>query len=197
MNPFKKLYTYDNQSLTFKKAGFWRGLFFLFICGLAFGYGTILGYKQTQVISLEQEELVVLLNNQENKNFKPDSVYNFLLSIRAPFPHILYAQAILESGNFKSDIFRSNNNCYGMRNPNRRVTMSIGDQYGYAIYRTWKECVIDRCFYNSLYLGDIKTEEQYYEYLSKSGYAEDPTYIIKVRDLANKIKKEKSTKNPS
>lgn len=197
MKLFRRFYTYDNQTLTFKKVSFWRGFVFIFICGISFGYGTILGYKQTQVITLEQEELVVLLTNQEKKNFKPDSVYGFLLSIKAPFPYILYAQAILESGNFKSDIFRSNNNCYGMRNPNKRVTTSIGEQYGYAVYRTWKECIIDRCFYNSLYLGDIKTEEQYYEYLSKSGYAEDPMYIVKVKDLANKIKKEKLTKNPS
>ena len=197
MRLFEKLYKYDNESLTFKKTSFWRGFIFLFVCGLAFGYGTLLGFKHTQVITLEQEELVVLISNQEKKNFKPDSVYSYLMELKAPFPHILYAQAIIESGNFKSDLFRSNNNCYGMKNPNRRVTTSIGDQYGYAMYRSWKDCVIDRCFYNSLYLGDIETENQYYEYLSKSGYAEDPNYIIKVRELASKIKNDKSTKNPS
>ncbi len=189
-----KLYRFDNQSMEFKSTKL--HLLFLIICVVAISVGismgAIFGLKNTQIITLEQEELVILLNDSEKKNFKPEMVYKFLVEHRAPFPEILYAQAILESNNFKSSLFMTNNNCYGMREPGKRVTMSKGESYGYASFDTWKDCILDRLYYNCLYLNDIKTEEQYYQYLDNSGYAEDPNYISKVRKIAEQVKKEKN-----
>jgi chloramphenicol O-acetyltransferase len=51
----------------------------LFLISLSIGVGTgaVIAYKNTQIISLEQEELVILLNDAEKKNFKPVYEKNF------------------------------------------------------------------------------------------------------------------------
>lgn len=188
------LYKWDRGDLEFKPLRIKTIFVAVMICIISLsiggGIGAILAYSNIQTITLEREQLVILLSEADKKQFKPEQVYKYLVSINAPFPHILYAQALLESGGFKSNLFRTNNNCYGMRQPGKRATTSIGEQYRYASYNSWKECVMDRVLYNCLYLSDIKTESQYYEYLSKAGYAEDPNYILKLKSLADKVKAE-------
>lgn len=186
----KKFYKFDKDKMEFYpiRLNILTVILFFLITGIGAGIGAKYALSDFKVVPLEQEQLVILLNDYEKKNFKPEMVYNYLKELRAPFPHIIYAQAILESNHFKSAIWLTNNNCFGMREPGRRLTTSKGEAYTYASYDNWKECIIDRCFYNALYLKDIKTEEQYYEYLGKSGYAEDPNYIIKLRKIATEIK---------
>ena len=63
--------------------------------------------------------------------------------MRIEHPYIVYAQAMIESNNFQSKIYRENNNMFGMKMPERRATLAIGINKGHAVYRNWRECVID------------------------------------------------------
>ena len=108
-----------------------------------------------------------------------DSVLNFIFELRLDHPYIVYSQAIIESGNFTSNIWRENNNMFGMKMPERRPTLAIGISKGHAVYKNWKECIIDYALFQSSYLREL-TEEEYFMKISNS-YAEDGSYEKKVR----------------
>ena len=97
------------------------------------------------------------------------------------FPHIVYRQALLESGFFKSKIFRFNNNLFGMKHPNKRTTISKGNINGYAYYSNWKESLIDYSLWQKSNFID-GTELDYFKLLRKS-YDEDTNYIIKLMSI--------------
>jgi uncharacterized FlgJ-related protein len=134
----------------------------------------------------ETEEITRIIIKDEIQ-FSEENLKNLLLELNVRFPHIVLAQAKLESGNFKSHMFLENNNIFGMKEAKRRPTTNKGTQNGHAYYENWKDCVIDYAFYQAAYLNDLRTEAQYYQYLSAS-YAEDPGYISKVKSIANKLK---------
>jgi uncharacterized FlgJ-related protein len=142
----------------------------------------------SKIITIQEEtEEITKIIIKEEVEFSEENLKSFLLDLNVKFPHIILAQAKLESGNFKSHMFIENNNIFGMKEAKKRPTTNKGTQNGHAYYENWKDCVIDYAFYQAAYLNDLKTEEQYYQYLAGS-YAEDPGYIAKVRSIANSIK---------
>lgn len=114
-----------------------------------------------------------------------DSVLNFIYDMRLEHPYIVYAQCIVETGNFTSIIMKENNNLFGMKLPERRATLALGVKKGHAYYRDWKESIIDYSLYQMAYMRGL-TEEEYFERLSKS-YAMDEYYIKKLRQLKQKL----------
>ena len=46
-----------------------------------------------------------------------------------------------------------------------RVHTARGTQYGHAYYEDWEESVYDYAFYQCRYLGAIRTEDEYFNYL--------------------------------
>jgi len=44
------------------------------------------------------------------------------------------------------------------------------------MYVHWRESIYDYAFYQCRYLGSIRTEGEYYQYL-RANYAEDSTYV--------------------
>jgi hypothetical protein len=74
-----------------------------------------------------------------------------------------------------------------MKQAKRRPTTNKGTQYGHAVFETWQDCAVDYAFYQAAYLNDLRTEDEYYQYLSAS-YAGDPGYIVKVKQIANSLK---------
>lgn len=117
-----------------------------------------------------------------NDDFNEEKLISYLKSIRIKFPYIVLAQAKLESGNYTSFIFKSNNNLFGMRQPLVRVTISLGYKLGYASYNSWRESVLDYALYSTRYIKDISSEEDYYKFLGDA-YAEDPNYVNKLRHI--------------
>jgi len=55
----------------------------------------------------------------------------------------IFAQAAHETGNFTSDIFKNNNNLFGMKLPRVRNTTAIGERKGHAIYRSTIDSIKD------------------------------------------------------
>ena len=114
-----------------------------------------------------------------------DSVLNYIYDMRLEHPYIVYAQCIVETGNFTSTIMKENNNLFGMKLPERRATLALGVKRGHAYYRTWKESIIDYSLYQMAYMRGL-SEEEYFEKLKQS-YASDTYYINKIRQLKQSL----------
>ena len=66
---------------------------------------------------------------------KPLSKENLWVEIKEcniKFPEIVFAQALLESGELKSTVTKLNNNLFGMKYPYKRNTTAVGVRKGYA-----------------------------------------------------------------
>jgi uncharacterized FlgJ-related protein len=135
-------------------------------------------------ITEETKQIIIREQLVENK-FTPERLKEYILELNIRFPHIVYAQAQLESGNFTSHIFNVNNNLFGMKEAKRRPTTNKGTENGHAYFNHWKESVVDYAFYQAAYLNDIRSEKEYWEYLGQN-YAEDPNYISKLKKIIEK-----------
>lgn len=82
---------------------------------------------------------------------------------------IILTQAKLETGNYKSYQCRVNNNLFGLYN-NAKME--------YYKFNHWSESVEA---YKKWIQYRLKDEEDYYFFLSRIGYAEDPDYISKLK----------------
>lgn len=117
-----------------------------------------------------------------------EGLYNEILEQGLEFPDIVFAQAILESGHFKSKVFKENINLFGMRQPSKRNTVSKGRANGYAIYESWRESVEDYYLYQEYsFKNKIITRSQYFRRLDKS-YASTPEYSKKLLLIIKKFK---------
>jgi uncharacterized FlgJ-related protein len=106
------------------------------------------------------------------------SIVNFkkyLEQIGMPHPHVAYSIAKHES-HFSSNLFRSNNNLFGMRNPKRRPTLSIQKGDGWAKFQHWTHSVDDFMLYMKFTGTYELTESQFLsridsKYANRSGYS--------------------------
>jgi len=180
-------YRFDEKNLEFKKNS--RVIYaylitLITVCGAAYFLG-----RETKVTNLSkyEKELVILdLKNEENK-FSEEKLIQMLKDLNVKFPHIVLAQAKLESGNFKSKVFLQNNNLFGMKQARIRINVAKGTNLNHAYYETWKESVYDYSFYQCRYMGHLDTEEKYFAALDAS-YAEASYYSGTLKRI---IKREK------
>lgn len=145
----------------------------ILMISIVFGFAT--GYSLRHLIHFNQkQEGMVLL--PEHPFYLLDEVneevlYNTLKHYDFPNPAIITAQAVLESGNFKSKLCKDNNNLFGLYNSR---TMS------YFKFDSWISCVFA---YKQFILSKYNPEEDYYKFLDRIGYAEDSLYESKVKEL--------------
>lgn len=106
----------------------------------------------------------------------PDSVklteelfVKYLMNINIKHPEIAYAIAKQESG-FRSKLFKTNNNLFGMKHPGVRPTKSIGPKNGFAHFEHWKHSIEDYKLYFE-YVGGHKMNKQKYLWHLKNNYA--------------------------
>ena len=98
-----------------------------------------------------------------------------LEALHIRFPQVVLAQIIHETGMFKSDIYKENHNCVGMKWNNRGY--ATGVNRGHAKYPNIWQCLRDYAAWQAKYCPDsIKSNEEYIDWLKKFGYAEDPKY---------------------
>lgn len=181
-------YKFNSESLTFDKIKlhkiyFNTGVIFVLCLALAYSVG-----RMTKIYSLKPYEKEILLVNMDYPPFSEDELIEKLKELNVKFPHIVLAQAKIESASYSSNIFKYNHNLFGMREAKSRITTALGTQRNHAYYKDWTQSVYDYAFYQATYLKKIKTEEQYFRYLGNS-YAEDPNYLLKIKKLSAKLKK--------
>jgi hypothetical protein len=101
-------------------------------------------------------------------------------------PDIVYAQAILETGHFKSIGCTQHNNLFGLYDSKAKR---------YCRFKHWTESVVS---YKTWIQRRYKPPEDYYVFLKRINYAVDPQYIKKVKTIVNKrYDKRRSTKRDS
>ena len=128
--------------------------------------------KTREIRQIEHQEA-------DSLSFK-DELLTLIFKLRLEHPDIVFAQAKLESGNFNSQIFRENNNLFGMKMPWNRPTVAIGVKRGHVVFSDWQHSVYDYALYQSSYMRKL-TREAYLERLKS--YASDPSYVEKIKNL--------------
>jgi len=174
-------YKYDKENLKFYRAPITKyKLMIVFITFICVGLCFMIEHS----IDEFYEDNIILFNTEAYSN---DRLLKELQDLNIKFPHIVYAQSILESSGGKSKLFLENNNLFGMKLAKIRPTTALSNHNGYALYTDWKSSVIDYGFYQAYYLKRITTEDRYFQYLEQN-YAEDPEYVNKLKRIINNLK---------
>ena len=114
--------------------------------------------------------------NNEKTNAKELTIENLYAALKKhgiKYPKIVLAQAILETGHFRSPVCNEHNNLFGLRHSK-----------GYYTFNHWEESVIA---YRDKVQYKHRDGEGYYFFLKRIGYASAPDYINKVREIAEKL----------
>ncbi len=178
------IYVFNKEKLDYEKVSKffifkWSAVLLLLILNLSY---LVSKFVYKDIILTEEAKLIVL---KEENSFSKEKLKEYILGLNVKFPNIVLAQAELESGHFKSTMFKENNNLFGMKQAFKRPTTNQGENRGHAYFNSWKDCVLDYAFYSATYLNNIKTEAEYFQYLRQS-YAEDPNYIAKLNQILKK-----------
>ena len=134
--------------------------------------------------SLSKKDTVYLKIGDINNGW----LYSEIKEQGIKFPDLVFAQAILETGHFKSTVFRDNNNLFGMRLPKVRKTTAIGKKRGYATYSDWIMSVQDyKLWQSSIPKKYLKNRETYIIYLQKV-YCDCRNYTKQIKKIVNRYK---------
>lgn len=180
-----KLYKYCSESLSYKPVSIFSYLpLILFIPIIIMFLGVNIIPNKTAKLDIEN---TILLPISSQNEFNEDKLIALIDRLNMKFPHIVLAQAKLESNEYSSRIFKESFNLFGMKEAKIRINLAKGTQYGHAFYNSWEESVYDYAFYYSTYLYPLKTENEIFQYLEKS-YAEDKNYVTKLKSIIEKQK---------
>lgn len=101
-----------------------------------------------------------------------DHLYDALLYYDVHHPEIVYAQALLETGHFKSKGCRHKNNLFGIMKGNKLRT-----------FDHWTESII----YYKEHIQNRYKGGDYYRFLKRIGYASDQHYTARVKRMVSKL----------
>lgn len=174
------LYRYNKKELKFEKAIHVNSLKWVLLGILLMSFISV----NTMEVADYERILKITIEGEKQRQFTEDKLVEKLKELNVKYPHIVLAQAKLESNNYSSHIFIDNNNLFGMKEARVRINLAKGTQYKHAYYNTWQESVLDYAFWMATYGSKCKTEQQYYNLLN--GYAEDPNYQAKLKNMISK-----------
>lgn len=129
----------------------------------------------------------------DNKDIQPDffskspqeGLIEALEYYDVKHPKIVQAQALLETGNFTSERCLVDNNLFGLYDSKRQR------YYSFDHWISSVEAYISMVQYK--YKGDnTKPPNHYYKFLQDIGYAKDPHYINKVKEIVKQNDKRRS-----
>lgn len=114
-------------------------------------------------------------------------VYDLIFELRLDHPDIVMAQAIEESGHFRSTLFTQGNNCLGMKVPYTRPTTAVGTLEGHARYASVRDCILDYALWQSSFARGLSRDEYLAlldrTYAAKGGYSDRLRRIIRDSSL--------------
>jgi uncharacterized FlgJ-related protein len=172
------LYVYNKQSLTFKKVSIKQYLYLILIIGFIFsGLGFTGAIKFNQLV----EKIPVVIRLQEDE-FSEENLKKEINNLGFKYPDIIYAQAVEETGRFKSPVFKQNNNLFGLKIPNLRPTLAIGENLNHAKFKNWRESLIERAMWDIQNTNNIYSKQEYYQLLDAI-YAEKPGYSDRLKNI--------------
>ena len=121
-------------------------------------------YKEIDV-KLEQPEFFLSDNPIDSL------VYQACLYYNISNPELVVAQSILETGYYRSEVCKKNNNLFGLYNSHEKE---------YFKFSHWTESVKA---YKNMIQNRYKDGEDYHEFLDRIGYAEDSLYNNKLKKI--------------
>ena len=149
--------------------------------------GTILGLLlcMSHHASVERDEMRVKLDSVSIKLNQPEFFLEETPNVERLFkacdyygikhPEVVVAQALLESGFFRSDLCIDHHNLFGLYNS------YVDDYYHFDHWTESVKAYRDKVQYKY-------DDGDYYEWLQELGYAKDTLYIPKVKNLVKKYK---------
>lgn len=146
----------------------------------------VLKTPKNEVISHNKDILTsyAWVEQQSKMPVTDETALCFMQQVGIEHPHIVLAQMKLESANYTSNLALENNNYFGMKQPRKRATTSIGEKNGYASYKSWVHSVLDYALWQKEYASKL-TENQYLD--SLGSYAEDKNYTLKIKKLSKNL----------
>ena len=175
-----KIYKFNKNNLTFEKV---KTINVLLLLKIIICVSCLIGFSINHYFShiINNEIMAIIINKHEDK-FTIDKFKDYLNELNIKNQHIVIAQAMLETNNFNSNIFIENNNLFGMKVATQRPTTNKGENNNHAYYDSWRESVQDYAFYSATYLNKLKSEDEYFAFLSQY-YAEDTNYVEKLKTI--------------
>lgn len=147
---------------------------------------TLLLFIPLSCVNATQQPLQQKISIQDSVTV--DSLKMMIWSL--PFKHkdIIVAQAILETGWFKSKNYQINNNLFGMRQVFSRATTADTTINGYSHYPNWRMSVIDYYLKQSTRENIIPTtREQYYHYLDNVYSEVGSSYSSQLKSIISRL----------
>jgi uncharacterized FlgJ-related protein len=173
------MYKFNSEKLAYEKVNVRKYIGMIVLSFLTIFILSSFIWKEVVIVTAEKEILL-----KTNNSFSKEKLFLEIDKYSFKYPDIVKAQAILESGHFKSPVFLQNNNMFGMRKAMVRITTAEGSNLNHAYYVDWRYCVADRALYEAQYLSKL-TREEYFSYLDQT-YAEGEGYSKLLKQIIKK-----------
>jgi uncharacterized FlgJ-related protein len=162
-------------------------LYMITIIGLLSIVTLVSFIEQPKVVYVTQKDKVYMVEYRDKPDkFTEEKLIEYLKELNVKYPEVVYAQAVIESGGFKSGLFKSQNNIFGMKKAKQRPTLALKSSGTYASFKNWRESVIDYVLYQSRFIHKISNREEYINHLAKN-YATSGNYKRHLVELINKL----------
>jgi len=134
--------------------------------------------KSTETKNINEKSFKVrdtITESVDSSLLTKELLVSYLLHKKIHHPEVAYA-IIRQESNMCSNLFKTNNNLFGMRHPRVRPNKSLGDKKGFAHFEKWQHSVDDYKLYLEFVQGHQMTREQYLSHLDRNyahaGYSE-------------------------
>lgn len=146
--------------------------------------------KNTQQTDVTMTPIMKQIKQNTLLTFTPEKMVKEIVRLNIKHPDVVIAQAMLESGNFKSNLFQKNNNIFGMKYPRQRSTTAAGNRYGQSFYKNWYDSIKDYKLWQEARNLTSLSKDEYINKLNKI-YCIPPScgadnYALKVKQLLGK-----------
>ena len=155
-----------------------RDIILLLIVGAITGACAVIWWQaiKEEAEKRQNEEVVSVVWRQNHFKLSKENLYAELVAQGVEFPDIVMAQAILETGHFKSHCCLNHNNLFGLRKKDST----------YMSFAHWTDAV---AAYKKYIQKWDDPPNDYYQFLEKLGYAEDSSYVSKVKEIVRQNNK--------
>jgi len=148
--------------------------------------------KSTETKKINEKSFKVedtLTESIDSSLLTRELLVSYLIHKKIHHPEVAYA-IIRQESNMCSNLFKTNNNLFGMRHPRVRPNKSLGDKKGFAHFESWQHSVEDYKLYVEFVGGHKMTRAQYLSHIDRSyAHAGYSTHISKFFDEFHTIKK--------
>lgn len=150
--------------------GYLLAFVYLCVCQIWLSYRVSkLESKEEPMVHVKLEQPDFLMSDNPKEDLMKVLEYYGVLH-----PEIVYAQAVLETGHFRSKVCKEYNNLFGLYNSSTK---------DYYKFNHWTESVI-------AYINYIQYRytppNNYYKFLERIGYAEDSLYVSKLKNIVKR-----------